>query len=294
MLEKTEKAASIAQKIALYAKEITKPGVKAFDIAETLEAKIKELGALPAFPINISINEIAAHFTPDVDDSLTIGEKDLVKIDVGAHIDGFVGDTAISIDLSNENGKLIEAAEKALDAAICTARAGVKTNEIGAEIEAAIKGYGFKPIENLTGHAIKQYDLHAGCEIPNVSRQSGDELKEGDIIAIEPFATNGEGRVSEGSLVGIFSLIEKIPVRMRESRRLLNYVENNFQTLPFAERWLRKEFNSKLLLHAALKELILIGSLQQYPILKEVGNGLISQAEATVLVEKDSVRVLTK
>jgi len=294
MLEKTEKASSIAQEVARFSKEITKPGAKALDIAELLEAKIRELGAFPAFPINISINDVAAHFTPDVDDPLVIGDKDLVKIDIGAHIDGFIGDTAISIDFSNENGKLIEAAEKALDAAICTVRAGAKTSEIGAEIETAIKSYGFKPIENLTGHAIKQYDLHAGCEIPNISKQGGEEIKEGDVIAIEPFATNGEGRVSEGSVVNIFSLIEKKPARMREGRRVLNYVENNFQTLPFAERWLRKEFNSKLLLHAALKELIVIGSIRQYPILKEVGKGLISQAEATILVEKDSARVLTK
>jgi len=294
MIEKYEKAGKIAFEVLQETKQLIKPGAKLLDIADAAENKIREKGAKPAFPVNISINDAAAHFTPEKDSTQIFGEKDIVKLDVGVHIDGFIGDNALTVDLSNENGKLVEASEKALDAAICAVRAGAKLGDIGAEVEAAIKGFGFKPIENLTGHSLGEYDLHAGVEIPNVGNSDPNTLSEGAVIAIEPFATNGQGRVSEAPDVEIFSLDGKPPVRMRESRRLLTYVEENYKTLPFAERWLYKDFHSKLLLHAALRELVFAGALRQYPILKESGSGLVSQAELTVVVEKDAARVLTK
>jgi len=294
MIEKYEKACKIAFEVLQETKPLIKPGAKLLEIADAAENKIREKGAKPAFPVNISINEIAAHFTPEHESTAVLGEKDIVKLDVGVHIDGFIGDNALTVDLSNENGKLVEASEKALDAAISTIRSGVKIGDVGAAVEAVIKGYGFKPIENLTGHSLGEYELHAGVEVPNIGNKDPTQLSEGMVIAIEPFATNGEGRVSEAPDVEIFSLSEKMPVRMRESRRLLNYVEENYKELPFAERWLYKDFNSKLLLHAAIKELVFSAALKQYPILKESGKGLVSQAEVTVVVEKDSARVLTK
>jgi methionyl aminopeptidase len=294
MIEKYEKAGKIAFEVLQECKQLIKPGAKLLDIANAAEGKIREKGAKPAFPVNISLNDVAAHFTPENDSADVIGEKDIVKLDVGVHVDGFIGDNALTVDLSNENGKLVEAAEKALDAAICTIHAGAKIGEIGAEVETAIRGFGFKPIANLTGHSLGEYELHAGVEVPNIGNKDPTPLTEGMVVAIEPFATNGEGRVSEAPDVEIFSLQEKFPVRMRESRRLLNYVEENYKTLPFAERWLYKDFSSKLLLHAALKELVFSGALRPYPILKDAGKGLVSQAELTVVVEKDSARVLTK
>jgi len=294
MIEKYEKAGRIAFEVLQECKPLIKPGMKLLEIAETAERKIAEKGAKPAFPPNISVNEVAAHFTPEKDCQLVLGESDVVKLDIGVHVDGFIGDNALTVDLSNQNGKLLEAAEKALDAAICSIHTGAKLGEIGAEVEAAIKGFGFKPIENLTGHALGEYNLHAGIEIPNIGNKDPNQLQEGMVVAIEPFATNGAGRVSEAPQVEIFSLLEPLPVRMRESRRLLNYVEENFKTLPFAERWLYTDFHSKLLLHAALRELVFSGVLKQYPVLKDAGKGLVSQAEVTVVVEKDAARVLTK
>lgn len=294
MIEKYERAGKIAFEVLQETKPLIKPGAKLLDVANAAEAKIKEKGAKPAFPANISINDAAAHFTPENESTLVFGEKDVVKLDVGVHVDGFIGDNALTVDLSNENGKLVEASEKALDAAICSVHAGAKLGDIGAEVEAAIKGFGFKPIENLTGHSLGEYELHAGVEIPSIGNNDPNTLSEGMVIAIEPFATNGQGRVSEAPEVEIFSFNTRIPVRMRESRRLLTYVEENYKTLPFAERWLYKDFHSQLLLHAALRELVSSGAIRQYPILKEAGSGLVSQAELTVVVEKDAARVLTK
>lgn len=294
MIEKYEKACRIAAETLAEGKKLAKPGMPLLELAEKLESIINEKGAKPAFPVNLSINDAAAHYTPAHEDKSVIGEKDVLKIDVGAQIDGFIGDTALTIDFSGENGKLLEAAERGLEAAIATARAGVKIGEIGAAVESEIKKLGFKPIENLTGHSLGQYTLHAGTEIPNIRTAHTHTLKEGDVIAIEPFATNGAGHVRETNVVEIYALESPQPVRMREARRLLSHAADNYRTLPFAERWLYKHFHSKLLLTSALRELVLNTTFRQYPVLKDAKGGLVSQAEHTVVIEKDSARILTR
>ncbi|MEW6329358.1 MAG: type II methionyl aminopeptidase [Candidatus Micrarchaeota archaeon] len=295
MIDKYERAGKIVFDALQLAKSEAKPGAKLLELAEKIEGFIVSQGARPAFPANISINDTAAHYTPPFDDAGVLGEKDVVKIDVGAHVDGFIGDIAATIDFSGENGKLVEASESALQAALSVMRAGAHTSAVGEAVETEIKKYGFKPIENLTGHALGEYELHAGIEIPSIRTQHSHELKEGDVFAVEPFASAGAGHVSEGNLVEIFSLLEQAPARLRESRKLLSHAQENYKKLPFAERWLRKAaFPSKLLLNAALKELVLAGALRQYPVLRDSGKGLVSQAELTVRVEKDSVSILTR
>jgi len=294
ILKNFEKAGKIARRVSDDSRKLILPGESLLDIAESVEKMIEDAGAKPGFPTNISINEIAAHFTPEWDCETLLGEKDIVKIDLGVHIDGCIGDIAYTIDLSDEHGKLLEASQNALNAAIACAKPGVKVGEIGGAIEDEIKKLGFKPIENLTGHMLRPYMLHAGVEIPNVRVSGGYELQEGDIFAIEPFATDGSGRVNDTSQVEIFSIEQTRNTRMRQSRQVLSYALENYFTLPFAERWLHKKFQSKLLLSAALKELMGSGILRPYPVLKEADNGLVSQAELTVVIEKDSARVLTK
>jgi len=288
-----EKAGRIAAEVIAEGKRLAKPGVKLLELAERLESIIQEKGGKPAFPVNLSLNEAAAHYTPSADDEAVIGEKDVLKIDVGVHVDGFIGDTAVTLDFSCEKGKLVEASERALEAALSVLRAGARTSDVGEAIEREISTAGFRPIENLTGHSLARYNLHAGIEIPNIKTPYSTELKEGDVIAIEPFATDGAGRVGEGTRVEIFSLREPRPVRLREARRLLAYIEENYKTLPFAERWLSREFKQKVLLGSALRELALNGCIHQYPVLKEVKKGTVSQFEVTVVIEKDSARILT-
>jgi len=294
VISKYEKAGAIARKAVKEGVAMVKPGVKLLDVAEKVEGIISAEGAGLAFPANISVNEDAAHYTPSYKDERVFGEKDIVKVDAGAHVDGYIGDTAICVDLSGEKGKLLEASEAALDAAIAAMKPGVTTVQVGGEIEEVIKKMGFKPIENLTGHRVEQYELHAGGEVPNVKRGAETVIEEGHVYAVEPFATEGAGSVAEGRIVEIFGFEGKAPVRMRESRRMLNFIEKNYRGLPFAERWLRKEFTSRLLLETAIKELVLSGALKQYPVLSEVKKGLVSQAEHTLLIEKDGARILTK
>ncbi len=293
-IEDYEKAGKIAREVLEEGAKKIKPGVKLLEVADWVEAELISRGAGIGFPVNISLNEQAAHYTPEHKCEKVFGEKDVVKLDVGAHVNGFIGDTALTVDLSGEYGKLLEASEAGLQAAISGMKPGVRVGEIGALVEAEIKGMGFKPIENLTGHKLGEYLLHGGVEIPNIRTSTSGVLEEGDVFAVEPFATNGAGRVSDSSQVEIFMFESRRPVRMRESRRLMLYSEEKFHGLPFAERWLYKEFQSKLLLGSALRELVAFGVLHPYPILSDAGKGMVSQAERTVVIEHDGARVLTK
>jgi len=289
-----EKAGKIAASVIKEAPKLVLPGESYFDIAESLEKMIVDAGGLPGFPAGISVNEIAAHFTPEADNVVLIGETDVVKIDIGAQIEGCIGDTAVTVDLSGEHGKLCEASSAALDAAIACIRPGMDVGEVGAAIEHEITSRGFRPIENLTGHKIEPYLLHAGVDMPNIRTNGGYAIQEGDIFAIEPFSSTGSGHVADTSQVEIFALQATPKLRMKYSRELLEHIVRNYFSLPFAERWLRGVFNSRLTLSTALRELLNSGALHPYPVLRDTGKGMVSQFEHTVIVEHDSAKPITK
>jgi methionyl aminopeptidase len=281
--EKILKAGKIAKEVKEYSKSIIKKGMPLLEIAEKIEEKIKELGGEAAFPTNLSINQIAAHYTPRHDD-IRVAEG-LLKVDLGAHVEGFIADTAYSIDLEeNEtNKKLIEASSEALKKAQSLIKEGISTSEIGEKISETIESYGFSPIINLSGHEMKEYELHAGLTIPNFNDKKNFIVEEG-LYAIEPFATNGNGKVKDGKPSGIYMLIDSKNVRSPIAREVLDFILDKYQTLPFCERWLVKEFGTKALF--GLRQLEQNGNLHHYAQLVEVNDGIVSQAENTVFVEK--------
>lgn len=262
-----------------------KPEVNLLDIAEFVEDRIKELGGEPAFPCNISINSDAAHFTPKKGDERTFKEGDIVKIDIGSHIDGFIADTALTIDLG-DNQELVMASKNALQKAIDNIHAGVDTAFIGGVIEDEIREFGYKPIVNLTGHGLMPYLPHCPPTIYNYRTERGVILEEGQIIAIEPFATDGQGKVTERGETEIYTLINLKPVRMKMARQVLEEI-SQYKTLPFAKRWLKKA--PIIIISKLVKE----GILREYPVLVEAGKGMVSQAEHTVIVEEDGTKVVT-
>jgi len=286
-LKKYAEAGRIAKELLALARKKAKVGGSLLALANEIETETIKLGGKPAFPVNLSLNEEAAHRTPTIGDKLAITEKDVLKVDVGVHVDGFIADCAITLDFSGQNGKLIEASERALQNALAVMRAGTPVKKIGEEIKRTIEGYGFKPVKNLCGHSLAEYGLHAGEEIPNVPR--GEYvLEEGDVFAVEPFATPGRGEIVEGSVCEIFSLEEEKPVRLPNSRKLLEKI-SEYEFLPFPKRWLEKALPQPSL-DLALADLKRQGMLRSYPVLLDAGRGLVSQAETTVVVEKDSVR----
>lgn len=271
------------------AKKIKKKA-KLLDVTEIVEKKIKDLGGKMAFPVNISQNERAAHYACPVDDESVFG-NDVVKLDVGAHVNGFIGDNALTVDLTGKNAKLVKASEDALKNAVNALAPGVKNTEVGAIIEETIEKAGFKPVENLSGHVLRQNLLHSGLSIPNVEWGTEFTIEEGMAIAIEPFASMGRGRVTDERLVEIFSLDKPKPVRNADARKVLALVIENYPFMPFTERWLSKACTG-FRLKVALKELVSRGVFDSYPVLHDTG--LVSQAEWTVLVTKDGCEVTTK
>ncbi|HLF53900.1 MAG TPA: type II methionyl aminopeptidase [Candidatus Nanoarchaeia archaeon] len=288
--EKSLKAGKIASEMRKYAKSFIKKDMLLVEIADKIEAKAVELGAKPAFPTCLSINEIAAHDTPAFND--TRKAHGLLKVDFGAHIDGYIADTAFSIDLENsdENKKLIMAAEKAFLAACKKINVGTMTGEIGAAIEKEITSMGFSPVHNLSGHSIERYHLHAGITIPNYNNLQNKELQAG-VYAIEPFATNGLGKIRDGKPSGIYRLEKETPVRDAFAREVLAFIYEEYQTIPFCARWIYKKFGSRGLL--ALRRIEEAGIVHHYAQLIEISGKNVAQAEHTVMIEKDKKTITT-
>jgi methionyl aminopeptidase len=285
--EKHREAGEILAQVREETADRVDVGVSHLEIAEYAEDRIRELGGKPAFPVNISIDEEAAHATPSIDDDSTFGEE-MVNLDIGVQIDGWLADTAITVDLSGHDD-LAEASAEALDAALEVVGPGVETGDIGAEIESVIEGYGYNPVVNLSGHGLEHYEQHTEPNIPNRAVSQGIELQVGDVVAIEPFATDGSGKVGEGAEEEIFALERETSVRDRSARQALDQITKEFRTLPFATRWLdvsRPEM--------ALRRLKMQNVIHGYPVLKEEDDFLVSQKEHSVIVTEDGCEVFTR
>ncbi|NQU78784.1 type II methionyl aminopeptidase [Candidatus Woesearchaeota archaeon] len=290
-LQRYVEAGRIAAEALDFGKGLVKSGAKVIDIAEKIEKKIVVLGGLPAFPVNISFDDTAAHYTPLPDDD-TVLDSQIVKLDVGVHIDGCVGgDTAATIDLSGSYTDLVKASQDALSAAMKIVQVGTSLGEIGREIEQAIVSHGFVPIRNLSGHGIGEWSVHEEPSIPNFDTKDPTPLEEGMTIAIEPFASTGAGIVQDKGLPYIHSLTAQKPVRNAVTRQVLKSL-SQYRTLPFATRWLTKEFPI-FKVNFALREMNQIGILHSYPPLVDKQKGMISQAEHSLYVG-DKVKVLTR
>ncbi len=284
-------AARVAVSVRSFAEDYVKPGMKLLDIAEKIESEITQQGGSAAFPCNLSLNDEAAHDTPLIDDERVLAESDVLKVDFGVHVEGHIVDQAFTYNADNQYAKLIEAAEQSLQDALSVMRAGKTTADVGAAIQEAVVSRGFKPVENLCGHSLAPYVVHAGQSVPNVPR--GDyEFQEGDVFAVEPFATNGGGKVTDGSLVEIFSMVQEKPVRLPQSRKAVEFIAEKYQTLPFARRNLLAALGSKASVELAVRDLTRQGILHDYPVLVEINKGIVAQAETTVIVEKDGVKAL--
>lgn len=268
-------AGRIAAKVRTDAISRIKEGIPLLEIAEYVEKRIEELGAKPAFPCNISINEIASHYTPQ-DHQSCFRRGDVVKLDLGAHIEGYIADTAATIEVgTNNHSLLIRACEEALERAIASTRDGVETNHIGKIIEDTIKKRGFNPVKSLTGHTIEQYQLHAGVTIPNYKSFFSHTIKKDMVFAIEPFATYGKGDIRTGNPF-IFAITNRFKGNIADDLR------NRFGSLPFAPRWIPV---------TDLNELK--GAREYYELIEKNGE-IVAQSEHTVIVNEEGCEVITR
>jgi len=285
--QKHREAGEILKQVREEAVDRIEVGESHLELAEFAENRIRELGGEPAFPLNISIDEEAAHATPSIDDDSTFGEE-MINIDIGVHVDGWLADSAITVDLSG-NDELVEASAEALDAALEMIEPGIQTGIIGDVIGRTIDGYGYNPVVNLTGHGLGHWEQHTQPNIPNRKVSQGVELEVGDVVAIEPFATDGGGKVKEGSDEEIFALEGESSVRDRQARQALDQITEQFRTLPFATRWLDVSRANMAVRRLKQRDII-----HGYPVLKEDEGCLVSQKEHTVIVTEDGCEVTTR
>lgn len=265
-----------------------------FEICEEVENEIIKRGAKCAFPVNASINEIAAHYTAEPNDPITIKDTDLVKIDLGAQINGFIADTAVTVCYDAQYDGLVQAAEEALDKAMSMVKIGVKASDVGRAIETTIKQMGFKPIANLSGHSLDQYTIHAGKTIPNVWSIGGFSLSGDSAYACEPFVTTSEGGgfVRNGQIKNIFALNSRKKTKNEEADKMLDFIWENFNMLPFALRWLTKKWEEKEA-RDLLEHLIKKKAVQAYPVLIEIHEQRVAQAEHTFIPNENGVTITT-
>ena len=298
--KKLLQAGKIASKALGFTCGLVKPSASLLDIVEAGEAKIKELGGQPAFPINISMNHHAAHYTPSQEDDTTVPERALVKVDLGAHIDGYIADNALTVLVGNDEKlqTLVKAAEAGLQAAIHTIRAGLRVWNVSKAISEAMRKLKTRPIENLTGHSIEMFNLHAGISVPAVARSSerfaSPRLKEHMVVAIEPFATYSQNPRVENLEPGhIFGFARSRNPGNAKLRSLFSQMKVKFAQLPFASRWMAELIPTdqiSLTLDRLRKE----GCIHNYPLLGLRDRSFIAQAEHTVIVERNGCIVTTK
>src|SRR3989344_3417002 len=246
-IEKYKHIGKISKEIREYAKKIIKPGMLLVDIAQIIEDKIKESGVECAFPVNLSIDDIAAHYHPVPD------EKTLAS------------------ELLKKNPTL---------------------HDLGLTIQKTIESNKFSPVINLSGHSIEKYKVHAGTTIPNYGNNSKQTIKSG-VYAIEPFVTYGEGKIYEGNNGNIYSVIEFKSTRSPTARKILEYVEKKYKTMPVSYREIFQQFGP--LSRLALKELENQHIIRSYAQLIEASHKPVAQAEHTFLKTDDGeIIVITK
>jgi len=292
--EHYKKAGEIHYEARKLAEPLIKVGAKVVDICDTIENFILEKGGGLAFPVNVSRNEIAAHYTASsATDSTTIQDGDIVKVDIGVHVEGYIADGAFSVAFNEDFEKLVQASKAALDAVIGVIKPNIETHKLGAIAEAAIKGHGYRPVRDLSGHILDQWELHGKKTIPSVTLPAGEKIEEGEVYAIEFFATTGTGSVHDLPPTYIYNLVPvKRPIRNKTARKIVREVSSKYKMLPFARRWLLRDVQGGVLL--GMRELTRIGLLHEYHPLAEKKGIFISQAEDTVIIEHDGCFVTTR
>lgn len=289
-LESYEKAGEIAKKIIIFAKDLIKPDMPLLEIAQKIEKEIEKHGAQPAFPVNLSIGDIAAHYHPTLEDETKA--TGLLKVDIGVHVNGFIADTAFSMDLTPDKkyGELIKASEEALESALSILNNNPTLDEIGSAIQKVIQKKGFSPIVNLSGHELGQYTIHAGLTIPNHANNNPNKLDAG-AYAIEPFATTGDGKIYEGPAGNIYQIITPKNTRSPIARKIMEYIWEKYETLPFSLRELQEKFGNMSRL--AIRELEQNKIIHSYPQLIEISHKPVSQAEHTFVKTPEGKIIVT-
>jgi methionyl aminopeptidase len=289
-IEKYKQAGKIAGDLKKFLRGYVKEGMLLTEIVKTIKDKIENSKAICAFPPTLSIDDIAAHYSPPPKDETKA--TGIIKVDFGVCIDGYIADTAITLDLTEDNRhkELIEASELALNNALKIINNDITLNDIGKNVQESIESKGFSPINNLSGHSLGRWNVHAGITIPNYANGNLNKLEPG-AYAIEPFATDGKGMIQAGGPGNIYELTNPKNPRSPTARKILAFIQEKYKTLPFSLFEIQEKFGPMSRL--AINELIKQDSLHSHTTLVEKANGFVSQAEHTFLITNDGEVIVT-
>lgn len=290
------KAGQVAADALQVGRRLCVPGARLVDVVNAVEQHIRDQGLGQAFPCTLSIDAVAAHWTPTHDDPTVLQEGQLVKLDCGAELNGALSDNAMTLEVGGTDRykRLIECSEACVKEAIAIIGPNVDLGTVGAAVELTAKDFGFKPIQNLTGHSLETYVLHAGLTVPSVPMKVNRRPRIGDVLACEPFVTDGQaGRVENSGPGNIYHFQRSKPLRMPSTKRLLASIEKAHPKLPFAERWMTGALEPNKL-GFNLLQLQKEALVKHYPALSEASGGMVAQTEATVVITEDGCVVTTK
>ena len=292
-LEAYRKGGHIISQLRKTIPPLVREGGLVRELCERVEADTIALGGQPAFPCNVSINEVAAHYTSPWDDTSVLPKDSVVKVDFGVHIDGYINDSAVTVSLNPIYRSMVEVAEEALRVGVARIAHGVRFSDVGEQIEKTIAQYGCRPIRNLTGHKVERYTIHAGLSVPNVSGPVPGRFQTGDVYAIEPFVTMKEaaGRVEDSDQMFIFRCVRERGVRSESAKKVVEHVRRTYRTLPFASRWLYSSLG-KTVVDDGFSEAVKARCISGYPVLVEASGRIVTQAEHTVIVRENGCEVL--
>ncbi|XP_026193092.1 methionine aminopeptidase 2B [Cyclospora cayetanensis] len=333
-IEALREAAECHRQVRRYAQSLLQPGVSLTYLCQKLEAKTEALiGAKgiergKGFPTGCSLNECAAHYTPNPGEDRILGqggkerredrggglclrwfEGDICKLDFGVQVRGRIIDCAFSIAFDPKFDPLIQATQEATNVGLRLAGVDARLSEIGCAIEETISSFEcsmdgsvfpVKPIRNLTGHSIAPYRIHAGKSVPIVksaqhSQAAFNRMEEGELYAIETFATTGKGFVQDdGDCSHYMKNFECgfVPLRLKSARDLLKVIDEHFGTLAFCRRWLDAAGAPQH--QMALQQLVKTGIVVPYPPLSDVMGSFTSQMEHTVYIGMHGKEVLSR
>ena len=287
-------AGKIASEVRENARKKYYVGSTLLEICESIEKEIEQKGGKCAFPVNTSLNEIAAHYTAEPNDGRVVKDDDILKIDLGVQINGYIADTAVTVCYDPKYDYLVQAAEAALREAISIIRIGTKSSDVGKIIENTVKQMGGIPIANLSGHSLEQYTIHAGKSVPNIWSIGSFSFQATEAYACEPFVTTTEGLgfVREGNTRNIFSLVTRKRIKDDDANKLIDFIWNKFNMLPFALRWLVPEWDEKTV-RRLLEKLVQQKIVRSYPVLVEANSQRVAQAEHTFIPSVNGLTITT-
>lgn len=293
-LDKLRTSGRISATALAHGRSMIAPGARIEDIQRAVEAKIRDLGGAPAFPAQISRNHIAAHYCSPPGDPTTIQPGDIVKLDCGTHVDGYVTDNALTVDLRDGDASLLcTASRMALENAIALMGPGVSLTDVGRKVETTIESMGFKPVRNLCGHGVARYTIHCAPSVPNYADPKAARLRPNMTIACEPFASDGKGFIDVDGAPEVFMLKRDL----RPKDNLPAAVERALAQsdgLPFARRDLERWLGTLAAGDAALKTLRKKDLVDEYPPLCERSGVRIAQFEHTIFISETGAEVMTR